>query len=199
MAGMSVISRETAEQILAPQLDLVGLCLFNAWDKLKAETALAVPVKPRTRANLVYDYAVAEAWRLLDGREGLTLTDQRGFLLVTIDERLLLRFKKYRKGLMTSGIATGQAQLFAFQQLTLDGMPPMTNIVAGYVLDEFQREIARVAITCRVGSRLIWAIDIPRPDAGVVIPIPAPAQPLPSPAVRSTIRQDKSEEDEGDS
>src|SRR6266545_6072218 len=120
MRGMSsVISRETAQSILAPHQDVIGLCLWNAWDRWLKETGLPVAVRAASRANLVYDYAVSEAWRLLDGRHGLTLTEQRGFLLVTIDEMLLLRFKKYRNGLSTSGIATSQQQLFASQQLTL--------------------------------------------------------------------------------
>jgi hypothetical protein len=169
-----------------------------AWIQWKEETGLPGSVSNRTRANLVYDYAVKEAWRLLDGRDCIRLSEQRGFLLISVEDKLLLRFKKYRKGLVTSGIATGQRELFDHQQLTLAGMPPMTNIVAGYELDAFQREIERVAITCRVDGRLIWTIDVPQPDSGIVVPVPSPTEPLPGPNIRSTVRREE-ESDEAES
>ena len=78
-----VISRSDAENIIGPHKEAISACLYNAWDQWAA-TDLATTVRPGTRANLVYDYAVAEAWRLLRGREGLALTEQRGFLC---DER----------------------------------------------------------------------------------------------------------------
>ena len=193
----NVISREGAELIIQPHRDAISACLYNAWDRWSGETSLATPVRPGTRASLVYDYAVAEAWRILDGRSGLTLTEQRGFLLVSIDDKLLLRFKKFRKGLVTSGIPTVQHQLFAYQQLTIDQMPEMTSIVAGYLLDTFQREIARVAITCRVGNRRVWTIDLSRPGEGAtVVPITQPSGPAPTTVVRSTApKQDESNQD----
>jgi hypothetical protein len=186
----SVISRSAAEAIIAPHNDVIGECLYNAWDHW-CSTSLPTSVRPGTRASLVYDYAVAEAWRLLPGRSGISLTEQRRFLCVTIDDALLLRFKKFRRGLVTSGIPTGQQQLFAYQQLSLDGMPPMTNIVAGYLLDDFQREIARAAITCSVGNRRIWTIDLPRPGEGTVVQLaPAPRPVTPATVVRSAVKQD---------
>jgi hypothetical protein len=193
---VDVISRNAAELIVQPHQDAISSCLYNAWDRWSDDTSLPTPVRPGTRANLVYDYAVAEAWRILDGRTGMTLTEQRGFLLVSIDDALLLRFKKFRTGLVTSGIPTGQQQLFAYQQLTLDAMPEMTKIVAGYLLDEFQREIARAAITCSVGSRRVWAIDLPRPGVATVAEIPTPSGPMHTTTVRSAFpRKDESSQE----
>lgn len=193
---VSVISRDRAVVILAPHEARIGACLWNAWDRYKGETQLPVAISNRARANLVYDYAVVEARATLAGVEGLSLSESRGFLLVAVNDALLLRFKKYRDGLATSGIQTRQQQLFAYQQLTLDGMPPMTQIIAGYLLDPFQREIERVAITCRIGSRLVWALDVPDPRAGEVVPIQT-AREAPAAKVRSTLRRE--EFGEGDS
>jgi hypothetical protein len=80
----------------------------------------------------------------------------------------------------------------------MDGMPPMTKIVAGYLLDDFQQEIERVAITCSIGSRVIWTLDIPRPQAGVVQPFETPRSQPPAPAVRSA-RNPKEDEQRSDS
>jgi hypothetical protein len=183
---MNVISRDTADLIIRPHQDAISSCLYNAWDRWRDDTVLPTAVRAGTRANLVYDYAVDEAWRILNGRDGLTLTEQRGFLLVSIEEKLLLRFKKFRTGLATSGIPTGQQQLFAWQQLTLDQMPEMTKIVAGYLLDDFQRDIARAAITCSIGARRVWTIDLPRRGEGAsIVELPRASAPLPTTTVRS--------------
>lgn len=181
-----VISREAADAILRPHRDAISLCLHNGWDRWSNDTTLPTSVRPGTRANLVYDYAVSEAWRILNGRTGLSLSEQRGFLLVNVEDALLLRFKKFRKGLATSGIPTAQAQLFA-HQLRLDNMPALTHIVAGYLLDQFDRTIARAAVTCNVGSLRIWTIDLPRPDedVGTVVGIESPSGEPPPTTVRS--------------
>ncbi len=192
----SVISQERAEEILAPHIDAVGSCLFNAWDHWRT-TELPLSVTPRARANLVYDFAVGEARSTLRGREGLVLTEERGFLAVNADEKLLLRFKKYRKGLATSGISTRQKRLFDQQQLSIAGMEQVTGIIAGYELDEFQREIKRVAITCRMGTSLIWTIDVARPDASAVVPIGTADKPRPKTEIRSAIRKEEESSQEG--
>lgn len=196
-AVASVISQERAEQILAPHIDAISACLWNAWDHWRG-TDLPLSVSARARANLVYDFAVEEARRTLEGREGLVLTEERGFLAVNADEKLLLRFKKYRgKGLATSGISTRQKRLFDQQQLSIAGMEQVTGIIAGYELDEFQREIKRVAITCRVGSSLIWTIDVARPDASGVVRIGTPDQPRPKTEVRSARGKEEESAQEG--
>jgi hypothetical protein len=197
VAVASVISQERAEEILAPHLNAVGSCLFNAWDHWRG-TDLPLSVSARARANLVYDFAVGEARTVLEGREGLVLTDERGFLAVNVEEKLLLRFKKYRgKGLATSGISTLQKRLFDHQQLSIAGMEQVTGIIAGYELDEFQRDIKRVAITCRMGTNLIWTIDVARPDASGVVRIGTPDQPRPKTEVRSARSKEEESAQEG--
>jgi hypothetical protein len=179
-----VISKDRAETILSPYLELIGGCLWRAWDTWK-QTQLPVSVAARSRANLVYDYAADEARRTLSAIEGLQVTEVRGFVLVYVEDKLLLRFKKFRNNsLTTSGIRTHQQLAFAYQQLTIPGMPEATHLVAGYQLDVFQEEIARVAIACSVGKHLVWSLDIPRPDTGVV----ATFEPRPSEPRETTVR-----------
>ena len=191
VAVASVISQERAEEILAPHMDAISACLWSAWDHWRT-TELPLSVTARARANLVYDFAVGEAMSTLEGREGLVLTDERGFLIVNVEEKLLLRFKKYRgTGLATSGISTKQKKLFDQQQLTIAGMEQVTGIIAGYELDEFQREIKRVAITCRMGTSLIWTIEVARPAVSTVIPIGTPDEVMPKTEVRSALSKEE--------
>ncbi|MDQ5820151.1 MAG: hypothetical protein M3540_01785 [Actinomycetota bacterium] len=193
----SVISQERAAAILEPYLDAIGGCLWRAWDSWK-ETGLPVTVGARSRASLVYDYAADEARQTLPGIEGLRVTEVRRFILVCVEDKLLLRYKKFRGNLRTSGIPTHQQLAFANQQLTIPGMPDVTKLVAGYLLDPFQEQIARVAITCSIGKRLIWHLDIPRPESGtgVVATLqPQPTAPRET-AVRSTRTQKPDEREQ---
>jgi hypothetical protein len=190
----SIISKERAEPIIAPYRDLISGCLWRAWDTWKI-TALPVAVAARSRANVVYDYAADEARRTLKDVPGLTLTESRGFVLVNIEDKLILRYKKFRNNLRTSGIPTQQALDFAHQQLSIPGMPPVTHLVAGYLLDDFAQEISRVAITCSIGSRIVWVLDLPRPDAGVVEALDTPRMEPPDATVRSTRTRESREQE----
>jgi hypothetical protein len=191
------IDRDAALEILEPHLQRLGGCVWRAWDRWTSETLLPMQVAKRSRASLVYDYAADEARRTLGGIDGLIVTEDRGFVLVNVEDRLLVRFKKFDKRLRTSGIATRQKTLFAHQQLTIDGLGPMTQLVVGYLLDEFELAISRVAVTCSLGSRIEWVIEIPR-DVGTVASLPpVTSQPV-DPTVRSAQVAERAREESGE-
>ena len=190
-AVRSVISATEAKAILDPYLRAISGCLYGAWKAWKEETRLPTIISPRSRANLVYDFVVTEARMALSGVEGLSLSEDRGFLLLNVEGLLLLRFKKLRSDLRSSGIPTGQQLKFAHQQLGLAGMPPMTNLVAGYLLNGLQTKILRATITCSVGSRIIWVLDLPEPGAARILPILPAADAPRAPRVQSTKRSEE--------
>jgi hypothetical protein len=191
------IDRDAALTILDPYLSLFGGCVRRGWDRWKTETRLPIDVLKRSRACLVYDYIADEARRTLGNVEGLTVTEDRGFVLVNVEDRLLVRFKKFDQRLRTSGIHTQQQLAFSYQQLSIDGLGPLPQLVAGYLLDDFELEISRVAITCSFGSRIMWVIEIP-PEAGTVVPLPpAPTKPI-DPTVRSEQVEEEAREESGE-
>lgn len=154
---------EEAADVLAEHRDDIRDVLQNGWSRwrklVQSDTELAVIVSGRTRASLVYDFIRYEATNHFDGLPGVVISEGRGILLLTFDERLLLRFKKFRsKGLKTSGIPTQQARNFAAQ--TLPGMEQLTHIVAGYLPDEAGIDLDKVAITCSIANEMQWVIDL---------------------------------------
>ncbi len=185
-----MISRDVAETILEPYMPLFGEPFPAAWAKWKRfgeeYPDLRRHQTPRTRASAIHDWASERAETVLQGMApDVTLHRVHGFLLIVVEGQLHIRLKKFRSGLRTSGIATGQQQAFADQR-PLSGMPEATNLVLGYELNVFQTEIARLAITCSIGERVRWAIEIPEPGGGVVVePAPQPQEPK-SPSIRST-------------
>ena len=160
--------------------------------------AFRAAMTPRARAKAIHDLTVAHARTMLSGRPGLTMTEQPGFLVVTVDDRVGIRYKKFDDDLGTCGIATTQRRLWNVQE-PLMGMHELTYLVAGYQLDAFE-QLAGAAITCSVGSRVIWYIDAP--DAGLddgalgsILPInPNPNQGQPATIVSSKRLDDRQQE-----
>lgn len=186
MDTMRVISVEEARELLAPYTDRIASCIqvgCERWEELGKESPKSqLPLRPSTRASFVYDHIVdAARQEFADDYPDVVLADDHGFLTLTIKDRVVLRFKKYRNdSLRTSGIRTAQQQRFELQ-MQLPGMPSQaTKIVAGYLLDEFQTSISLMAVTCVDGPSLEWALDITgeadQEEAAAVEPI-RPEQP----------------------
>jgi hypothetical protein len=133
---------------------------WTRWRKLVTDDAeLGAILSNRTRASIVYDCIRHEALRAFVGIETVTVTEDRGFLLLTFSERIILRFKKFRgTTLRTSSAPTRQAQEYANQ--VLPGMEALTHLVAGYLPDEVGIDLKKAAITCPKGSGNEWIIEL---------------------------------------
>ena len=186
MEAERIISAEEAEVILEPYVERLALCVqagWEAWEELgRVAPRSRIPLRPHTRASFVYDHIVQKARDdFAEDHPRVRVTEKNQLLTLTFEDRLIVRFKKFKDdgNFRTSGIPTMQQQLFAYQ-LPLPGMPhEATKLVTGYVLDELQASIDTVAIACSDGPRLEWFLDIT--DAGgesdsVVEPI-QPLQP----------------------
>ena len=128
-----------------------------------------------------------ECRRRFDGRAGVHVTEVHGFITVTFENRLVLRFKKFTgRRLRTGGVRTKQRRLFEYQQLVLDGMR-VTTVVAGYLLNDVQQELQEIALVCPRGSSNEWVItlDAPVDPTGNVTALITPTGSLPTVAVRS--------------
>ncbi|WP_327691093.1 hypothetical protein OG870_17375 [Streptomyces sp. NBC_00461] len=171
------ISAEAATRILSPHLDSIGLCIDQGWKRWRAllarDAELGVIISNRSRASLVYDFIRYEAMNTFDGNPKVTVSDSRGFLLLTFADKIVMRFKKFRDGsLRTSSIPTQQSIEYANQ--VLPGMDELTHLVAGYLPDETGLDLRLAAITCTLDKDQLWVLDL---DLG--IDQAAPVTPIP--------------------
>ena len=179
------LDRDEAVSVLDPHLDRITSVLtagWRAWEEAtKDHRRLSAIASRRTRASLVHDAMTDEAERIFADVEGVHASKQRGFLTLTFDDRVILRFKKFRnKRLRTSGIMTNQRSQFEWQQIHIDGMA-VTNVVAGYLVDKLQQGLERVAITCFEGKHNQWVLDLTSPNGSVgAVPLQLPLAPQPS-------------------
>lgn len=189
------MDRASCVRLLQPHQDRFDQCFRNAWERwkewLKKLDGSPADVSPRTRANALYDFIKAEAVTQFLGIEHVRVREERGFLIIQIHDRLAIRFKKFRGSkLRTSGIPTSQARAFQVQALEFDSeIEPMTHLVAGYLLDKFEVDLEKLAITCTIDGEHLWAPIEIIPDtgeSGVTIPMSTAPTDGPRPVIRST-------------
>ncbi|MBD0735284.1 hypothetical protein [Streptomyces sp. CBMA29] len=157
------LSKEAAEGVLEKHslgLTKVIAAGWSRWRELvKQDPGLGSILSNRSRASIVSDCIRHEALVVFDGAEDVTVSEDRGFLLLTFNEKIILRFKKFRGAtLRTSSVPTQQALEYAAQ--TLPGMESLTHLVAGYLPDEVGIDLKKAAITCPEGNGVNWIIEL---------------------------------------
>lgn len=164
MTILGPLDRAACERLLDPHLSALDSCFRSAWSRwLKWLGSCEGPptdVSSRTRANALYDFIAAEAVKCFAGVPGVLVAKERGFLVIRFNDKIALRFKKFRSAtLKTSSNNTAQTDLFDSQQLEYAGssVQPLTHVIAGYLLDDLALDIARLAITCTLDGEPAWA------------------------------------------
>ena len=171
-----VMAKDEGREALATYLTWLRECLEEGWTDWKAFLAgnpKAANFRATTRANMVYDYTVAAAERKFEKDPNVHISSKRGFTTLTFTSPriIVLRFKKYRsRRLKTSGIPTRQRIAFEEQRIALDGMD-ITNLVAGYVLDTLGTKQIMLAISCPLGSDVLWSINLEDEAMATVQPV----------------------------
>jgi hypothetical protein len=184
------LSRDEAEELLAPHM--TALCdpiyaAWRAWDHL--DPAIRQPLSSRTRANWLHDVTVAHAKVTLYKPPVITYTEQPGFLVATVEDKVAVRYKKLDEERGICGIRTDQLKLWRAQQ-PLPGIDRLTNLVAGYTVSEFGK-LESVEIVCLRGYRVLWQLDA-SPASANIATFPTPVE-SPEPQVRPVRRDDEIE------
>jgi hypothetical protein len=187
VADDGLLSEDEARALFGPYLRIISDCWLSgmdAWEIVK-QTKPGATLSKTARARIIWEGAIARAEALFGDRPEVGKGQKHG-LPVYDFIRALLRFKKMSAGYRTSGIATGQQQMFAAQdqvkQLTIWPQAPM--VVAGYVLNELETAFAELVLVLRRDGKRVWSIAIPHERVLEAVPMPI-AEPSPA-AVRST-------------
>jgi hypothetical protein len=157
------LSKEAAEAALERHSLSLTKVISTGWSTWRTlvtvNPRLGAILSNRSRASIVYDCIRHEALAVFGSEDDVTISEDRGFLLLTFEEKIILRFKKYRgNSLRTASTPTRQAQEYAAQ--TLPGMESLTHLVAGYLPDEVGIDLKRAAITCPTGNGVEWIIEL---------------------------------------
>lgn len=185
-------SKADALRLIGNHFDTLNDCYDKAWRQwlqIQAQHAASgIFLSSTARARMMYDYVTGFARRAFAHTVGVRVTDRtRGFLTLTFGSELVVRFKKLTEGLKICGIPTQQFLDFNDQNiLELPGLPPTaTLVVAGYQLDATGGQIARLVLTCRDDSGLLWSHDFLTAAFTNVQAMPVQTQAQVLPRVRS--------------
>ena len=139
----------------------------GGWDAHLAEQAQR---SRRTRANVVWDHMIEQAEGMLAPMDGVRAADHQNTRVYILRERMIMRFKKHDRGLLTRNYPT-RAQ----QSLTAQGhfaaLPDLDHVSCGYVLDAAEAGIERIVVVRRVADYVEWFIDLFDLAAGNLTPV----------------------------
>ena len=162
--AMAVRSKEAVKNVLNPYLQTIGDCLYVGFHRWKqggqAAPELFGPLSARTRSCFVYDHICHEVIRRFTGIEKVRWSVDKGFLVLIIEDTVVVRFKKLDRRGRVRYIPTHQSTMY-FLQEELPGFPSQVlRLNAGYQLNELQTEIANMFITYQKGSDVEWSFPV---------------------------------------
>ena len=109
-------------------------------------------------------------------------------LVVVINQRLVVRFKLFHPDKTSSNIRTGQVRDYREQRdipelrNQLDLIGELSNLEAGYILDQLESEIRETWLVCPSGlCASAWKREIRNTNAATGVPEPSAAPLFPSP------------------
>jgi hypothetical protein len=162
------VQADDAERLLKPWLPQILECHHNAlsfWQSCAASIPkLALDdINNQARARVISNSIARDVKIRFTGRKGITLTEDSGFLVMIIEERIAVRFKKLDNNLRPSNIPTRQQHDFAWQGLLIGFPPEATNLTFGHKLDSTGTGFSGFWLQCPRGNRNLWSIPLDRP------------------------------------
>lgn len=162
-----LLSESEARELLAPFLTDFHDAVEHGW-KAWATNPARTSASKRTRASLIHDEITNQLERTFHNHDRVRVKRRDNSLDMSIDGLAIVKVKKlHRRGLGTTGILTNARINFLSQSGDLDGVP-VTSLVLGYRLDELEQGIQRICLTCPLGQRNLWVIELAKGPAATV-------------------------------
>lgn len=171
------ISEDEARLLLDPHKDKTVESYLNAMENfVKEQSPFFYKYDLLHKVQLFHPYVIHEVKQLFLGASGTGVGFINGMFSLTIDEKLVLRFKKLRKFFLTSYNSTLQDWKFNHQKLIQEqGVFPgfiidhnpmpigkdFRNLNVGYYPNQFMTKIDEIYVTCPDSNRSIkWKFSI---------------------------------------
>ena len=191
---MALISEADAIQILGDRIHDLREVMVAAWNDYCGYAPAHRRVHcPTTRAGIVHDHIKSRARERFGGDASSHVLEFNKLLVVVIDQRLTVRFKLFHRDKSSSNIPTRQVEDYRMQrdlaglreQLNLIG--ELSNLEAGYILDQLDSEIRETWLVCPSGIRAnAWVHEI-KDKVTTAGQQPSSVSPL-SPSSTTTVR-----------
>lgn len=190
---MRPINEEEARQHLTPYIRRLSTAVKNSVNNYFSGSEYASvrhKHSARTSASICHDEIKAAIIREFEGDTSVTFMNKKGLFLVVVEGIVVLRFKKFNKDQLSSGIETQQMMAFNHQeaqQLELPDMPPNGLLHIGYRVNNLQTGLEGVYVTCRYGNKNLWGWNITSQGIEEVESVLVPIEEATTPARRRKI------------
>lgn len=204
MTITTLLSSDEVRELLGDDISLFRECLDVGAEFFQNKLGGEAAISSRTKASTINDGAEAHAQVLFGSRPGYRTRRVRTMLVVEAHDQVLVRFRRFAggSGYSFSRNDTDQTRDWEAQR-PITGFPELTNLDAGYRLDEFGRLIAEAHLVCTIDHRVQW--KLPLPVSGEVIELPRTldqdaaaareARTTTRTALRSTLKEDAAADD----
>ena len=141
--------KDEALRFFDPWFDVIKRCVGPACDLYNKEYSPEVRAihTTRTKANIIRDHMVDLAFREFSNLAGVKILLKRGYFLILLKGKALLRFKKLGRNRRSSNYPTKQARDFANGRLIPD-IPSAARFDVGYVPNALNTTWKTVSIAC---------------------------------------------------
>lgn len=164
-------TQKQVEAALSPLEPILNHIVYAAWRRYRTLPDEHRVQKARTRANLVWDYMIAEAEQALASTPGVRIVSQPLTTWFLVGDYVTFRFKKGDMRGYSNNVPTQQALLYHDpNQEPHQGelFPSAVRVDVAYVLDPTETEVADILVVARNRNRIAWRYSIYNPVASVV-------------------------------
>jgi hypothetical protein len=170
-----IVSREDALALLTDYMPQFDELLDEAWEYVESvyadDATRRVAFNDITKASMLHDRWSQLAAARFDGDHRVRIGRRGRMLLLLIDGRVAVRFKKLGSDLCARNIRTPSQERDYFQgQMFIEGLEPSspTRLIFGYRVNSVGTEIAGRYLTCPKSwdeNHWVEAIEEPKTDA----------------------------------
>lgn len=138
----------------------------------------------RTRAGFVWEQMIERAHQAFVGNERFYIHRLNESYLFVLDGAVAFRFKKSDQDGRTSNVPTQASLAFHDPEQTLPGIPEVSRVEVGYVLNDLQSAIADIRVVGRANGQERWSFSLmPRADIVTLRSAESPSEPRRTPLV----------------
>lgn len=173
----NLLSDADVSVLIKPYEQAISDAVIKAW-----KLWLGVPNRAmfcnRTRANIVWDYAVGALEEALDPLPGIHVNRSGNTCIFMLSQQLAFRFKKADEKGLSRNYPTAMALAFHDPEQQVLGIPEALKTEIIYILNKLETEILHVKLVRRDGESVAWAHTIyDRSNSVAQIPTVIPSVP----------------------
>lgn len=170
------LSKEDAKQVLLPYGQLFYDAIVNGFEDYKINDLKNAHIHNNTtKSNLIRSYVIHRVKMLVIENPKLKLIEQKRMILVLVEDKVVVRFKKLSNDFRSQNIQTNQVTQFRKRTLNFQGVTALP-IDAGWRLDEFYNSIEDISFVCPNGKNNLWRIPLEDLSATNVQPMVIPVE-----------------------